>query len=150
MAQDVTAQRAKELAQLLKRDGVLLPEAVVERASDPNSAMHDWFEWDDTEAAKAHRIWQARELIRVQVTMLPNSDTTTRVYVSLPRDRAGSGGYRSVVEVMSDEAMAAEMLQAALDDADRWRTKYRNVRALVPVFTALDSVKPIQRKKKVG
>lgn len=150
MAQDVTAQRAKELAQLLKRDGVLLPEAVVERASDPNSAMHDWFEWDDTEAAKAHRIWQARELIRVQVTMLPNSDTTTRVYVSLPRDRAGSGGYRSVVEVMSDEAMAAEMLQAALDDAERWRTKYRNVRALVPVFAALDSVKPIQRKKKVG
>lgn len=150
MAQDVAAQRAKELDQLLKRDGVLLPEAVVERARDPKSAMHDWFTWDDTEAAKAHRLWQARELIRVQVTVLPNANTTTRVYVSLPRDRAGSGGYRSVVEVMSDEAMAAEMLQAALDDAERWRTKYRNVRALVPVFAALDSVKPAQRKKKVG
>lgn len=148
MAHDTQAKRAEELGQLLRRDGVLLPEAVVERARDPESAMHDWFTWDDTEAAKAHRLWQARELIRVQVTVLPNTDTPTRVYVSLPRDRSKDGGYRSVVDVLSDDQMAAEMLQAALDDAERWRTKYHNVKALVPVFAALDSVKP--SRKKVG
>jgi hypothetical protein len=51
--------------------GVLRPEDVVSFAADPDTELHSRFEWDDTEAAQQYRLWQARQLIRVTVTVLP-------------------------------------------------------------------------------
>jgi hypothetical protein len=121
--------------------GVLKAESVVEYARDPNTALHDRFEWDDTEAARQHRIWQARELIRVSVTVLPNTTTQTRAYVSLQSDRETvGGGYRPIAEVLSDTERRKELLGMALGDMRRWRDRYRELTELGKVFEAIDDL----------
>jgi len=54
----------REELQGLIEDGLLNPETVVDRARNPNSSLHDHFTWDDTEAAAAFRIQEARALIK--------------------------------------------------------------------------------------
>lgn len=122
--------------------GVLIPEKVVEFAADPNSALHSQFEWDDTEAAREYRLHQARNLIRVVVTMLPNTTKETRAYVSLISDRSNKsgGGYRTMVDVLSDEDRRRELLSMALADMRRWREKYGELKELAAIFDAIDDL----------
>ena len=58
------AQIEKELLDLYTKYGRLDPKEVVDAARSPKSALHDRFEWDDTTAAEAYRLQQARGLIR--------------------------------------------------------------------------------------
>lgn len=59
------AQRYGErLRALAGRLGQLTPDVVYEDARDPGSPLHDWFDWDDSTAAEAHRRAQAAYLLR--------------------------------------------------------------------------------------
>ena len=49
-----------------KNRGLFLPEAVVEAAKPETSPLHSQFTWDNTEAAKKYRIWEARRLQRLR------------------------------------------------------------------------------------
>lgn len=65
MIGDVPADVAAEaLREHYDRHGVIVAEAVVQEAEDPESPLHPAFEWDDSRAAHHHRVWQARMLIR--------------------------------------------------------------------------------------
>lgn len=57
-----------------RNHGALAPDDVVEAARPDDSPLHNAFTWDDTEAAKAHRLWQARQLIRAVVVVYPDAD----------------------------------------------------------------------------
>lgn len=59
-----TMNEVAGLISALEKDGRLDPADVVEAARDPASPLHGYFEWDDTEAARQHRLGQARQLIR--------------------------------------------------------------------------------------
>lgn len=122
-------------------NGILQPEAVVEYAKDPNTALHSRFEWDDTEAAKRYRVWQARQLIKVTVNILPNeSETEYQVFVSLKSDRYNGGGYRALVDVMSDDQLRKQLLTQAYADFKVWQKKYQDLKELAPVFTEMAEV----------
>ncbi len=56
-----------EINFLLETHGKVEQQQIIERARDPQSPLHDIFEWDDTTAAIEHRLLQARQLIRVIV-----------------------------------------------------------------------------------
>lgn len=82
-------------------DGVLRPEDIVDYARDPASELHRHFEWNDSEAAAAYRLVQARQLIRVQVTLIDPGDgeeVNVRAYVSMsPPAR----GYEETIDILS-------------------------------------------------
>jgi hypothetical protein len=44
--------------------GRLVAEDVVDDATPEDHPLHSFFEWDDTEAGRKYRIWQAGQLIR--------------------------------------------------------------------------------------
>jgi len=72
-------------------NGLLNPEAVVDRARNPNSSLHDQFTWDDTEAAQAFRLQEARALIkRVRVEVVRSDNSIVRV-PSFTRSSEGHG-----------------------------------------------------------
>lgn len=122
--------------------GLLKPQDVVERAKDPNSALHDHFEWDDSQAAEKYRLQQARDMISVVVEMMPNGADTIRTYVSLSDERGPNGGYRHIVEVMNDEAMRETLLRDALKELQAFQRKYDKLKDCVgigPVFSAISS-----------
>lgn len=102
-----TSQAKIELLRTLESErGRLDPEDVVEAARDPESVLHNDFEWDDTEAARQHRLNQARRVIRsVRLNV-----TVNRIPLSVPayvRDLSGDvPGYRNILEVRNNEDAA--------------------------------------------
>jgi hypothetical protein len=119
-------------------DGILRPEAVVDFAADPETALHAHFTWDDTEAAHKYRLWQAREIIRVQVQVTDASVGPVRMYVSLMDDRKGSGGgYRTIDDVMASSVYRSQLLDQARRDMDRFSAKYGQLEQLAQVLKAM-------------
>jgi hypothetical protein len=126
-----------------KNGGVLKAEDVVKAAKTKTSILHEEFEWDDTEAAEQYRLQQARHLIRVTIQYVgpPDKNITTRVFVSLPSDRANEGGgYRTITSVVNDPAKYAELLEDAKAEMQRFRYKYSKLSELAEVFAAMDRV----------
>ena len=139
-------RRAEELEAIRKQSGgVLQPADVIEYARDPDTALHGAFCWDDTEAAAQYRLWQARMVIRVCVTIREEvKGPPIRAYVSLQEDR-GDVGYRLLDDVMSDAEMRAKLLSQALAELNRWKMRYQQLKELAPVFEAAATV---QRRTK--
>lgn len=134
----------EELERIAKQNnGILQPEIVVEEARRPSSPLHSKFTWDDTEAAHQYRIYQARNLIRVVVQMIPNTaDSHERVWVSLKKDRENEGGgYRTLVSVLSDNDLREQLLQQAFEDMEYFQEKYSKLQELSEIFSAMKSVR---------
>ena len=131
----------------IKNNGVLIPAAVVEFARDETTALHSRFNWDDTEAAQKYRLWQARQVIKVSVTVIENKSLPT--YVSLKSDRETGGGYRFTADVMSEADMRRELLKEAKQRFDYWRKQYRTLNELQPVFEAMDRLNEAEQAELV-
>lgn len=127
-----------------KAGGILKPEEVVDAARPETSPLHSSFTWDDTEAAEAFRVWQARVLISTTVKYinLGGKQTAVRVFVSLTPDRQEeSGGYRITAAVLSNSEMRAQMLADALEELRRFELKYSQLKELAQVFSASKKVR---------
>jgi len=128
--------------------GILRAEDVVEAAEESSSPLHNSFEWDDTAAAEQWRLQQARQIIRSVVVVLPNSSKPITAFVSLRDDRTQEGGgYRTIIDVMSDKDMRERFVEEALADLRHWEQKYSQLNELRPVFEAITkSRKKLSRK----
>jgi len=123
-------------------EGILHAEDVVAYAKNSDSALHGYFEWDNTKASHAYRVYQARKLIRAVVTILPNTEEPIPAYFSLKTDRySPEHGYRAIVDVLSDEELYQQLLRDALADYLSWERKYKQVKELEPIFEAAKEVK---------
>lgn len=130
------------LRDMAKRNGgTLLPEIVVAEARNPKHPLHKKFEWNNTKAAQEYRLWQARQLIRVCVQILPNIKDPVHVFCSLSTDRPTGQGYRVTTEVMSEPERRAQLLQDALFDMNTFVKKYAVLKELAEVFQAMQQVR---------
>lgn len=130
-----------ELQRIANRSGgIINPEDVVESARNKKSPLHSKFTWEDSVAAHQFRLIQARNLIRVVVTVIPNSKITERVYVSLNNDR-GEGGYRPIVNVLADPVLREDLLSEAKAELERFREKYGRLKELAGIFEAIKKLK---------
>ncbi len=130
----------------LTNGGILLAEQVVEAAAPIKSPLHKYFQWDDNEAARQYRIYQARQLINVAVVMLPFTRRAITAYVSLRADRQlPQGGYRALVDVLSNAVQREMLLREALDDLNTWERKYNHLVELAPVFEAIKKVRKVKK-----
>ena len=102
-------QVGEELERIRAQNGQLLAKDVLESAASPESPLHNAFEWDDSAAARQHRLTQARRLI-VSVRILNGPvQTATPAFVSVrtPQGRQ----FVPTVEAMSDDVLKARVLQ---------------------------------------
>lgn len=121
-------------------DGELTPEQLVEFASDPKTALHSIFTWDDSVAAQRWREDEAASYMRAVVTLVrkpDGSNLSTRAYVSLSGDR-GTNVYRTIAEVLDADALRAQLLQGALDEMQQFRRKYAVLTELTGLFGQID------------
>lgn len=121
-------------------NGHLLPADVVEFARDPSTQLHTQFQWDDSRAAEQWRLQQARNIIRLHVTVIQEDTEPVRAYVSLTPDRHTGGGYRATVDVVNDDELRARMVADALKELRTFRRKYEQLKELRPVWEAIDAV----------
>lgn len=151
-----SARRAEILA--LSKTGTITPSMLLEQAAKPDSALHDLFVWDDTEAAQRYRVLQAAGVIRsfqvyitrrpteersVSVAILPPLDADrentrpTRGFVNLGSDR-GTGVYRSLERVLADPTLRAQYVADAKKELRAFRDKYQGIEELDRVLKAID------------
>ena len=144
----------------LENGGLLRPCDMVASAKPTSSPLHDMFEWDNSAAAEQWRLQQARQIINVVVTVDPNisGNKKLRAFVSISRDRNETGGgYRSMVEVISDAEMRKELMKEAMQSLSHWEQKYQDLAELKPIMAAARHVrsrqktrKPMAKNRKVG
>ena len=139
-----------ELETIAKKNrGILNPRDVVDFATDPETELHEKFTWDDTKAASEYRLWQAREIIRVSVTVIDGDVKTVRAFISLGQDRHSEGGYRSIKDVLSSEDLRLMMVDEILDQYNRITDKYNHYSELEPIYKAVRKVsKRTKRNRK--
>lgn len=72
---------------MVKNNNKLTPEQILADARRKESVLHDYFEWDNTEAARKYRIQQARELMQmvVEVRFIENRPVEVRKFVSVKK-----------------------------------------------------------------
>ena len=140
---------ARELERIRKKHGTLQPEDVVEEASRDGHPLHDCFTWDDTEAARQHRLEQARHLIRVLVIVRADDDSdeplTVRAYAHIvdeseDEDEDSTRHYISMTEGLSDDIMRARILADALKELKAFRKKFADLREFAALFAEIDRI----------
>ena len=137
----MTYQQELELIRKQHR-GVLKPTDVVNYAKNAKTALHKKFIWDNTEAAKRYRLWQARQLIAFTITVETPDVPEHHTYVSMRQDRSKpGGGYRATIEVMSEEKTRAQLLKDALAEFQDMKRRYGHLKELAIVFEAIDKIK---------
>jgi hypothetical protein len=137
---------SSDIEAILKRlaaenGGVLTAQDVVSAAEPEDSPLHPCFEWDDSAAAEAWRLHQARNLIlRVTVDVPVGAGETmqVRAWASLTPDRQkNGGGYREIVRVMKNADMRSQLLQDAKTEMEQFCSKYASLSELAEVFAAM-------------
>jgi len=107
---EVVEKRLAEIASA--NDGRLTPDLVVEDAQNPDSPLHELFEWNDGVAGHKYRIEQARQVItsvRVVITT-EHKSVSTVFYVRDPEADATEQGYVSINKLRSNSDLARESI----------------------------------------
>jgi len=131
----------RELNRIEQRDGALQPETIVDEARPVSSPLHQYFTWNNSEAAELYRRWEARKLIQsVRVIYDGKKDgTIVRAYVSLVND--DERGYYGMARVLSDSDLRAQLLAKALQEAESWRERYEHLEELSEIVSSIKKTK---------
>jgi len=123
--------------------GRIAPADVVAAARAPESPLHGFFEWDDSEAAHRYRLDQARSLIRRVVVEVVVRDVSITVpaYIRDPEAEAHAAGYRQTQAVRRD----ADVARAALvEEMKRVSSAVRRAKALAAVLGVAEDIEAIE------
>lgn len=119
---------AQKLAEIAEKYGRLTPDLVVQEAKNPESILHNLFEWNDVEAGHQHRLFQARQIItsvRVIITT-ENKKISTVYYVRDPEADPMEQGYVSIDKLKSDKDLARESIVMEFSRATAYLQRARN------------------------
>lgn len=116
MTKEAHEQKQHAIAQLNRmvkhNHGKITPKMVVDAARDDDSALHNYFEWDDGVAAENYRMMQARTLLRSAYHKVTTETISFNVvkYVRDPRADFCEQGYIEVTQLKTQEDLAREAL----------------------------------------
>jgi hypothetical protein len=127
---------------LEREKGRLIPADLVEDARDPDSPLHAYFTWDDTEAAEKYRLHQARTIIRsvkCDVTVRDISLSVVR-YVRDPDLDTNASGYRNIMNIRTEEDSARATI---IDEMKRVSDAIRRAKTIAAVLGVVDDLTQI-------
>ena len=125
---------ANELKQL---GNSITPEQIVDFAKNPDSELHKCFEWNDTIAAQKYRIHQARTVMcELVVESVEREDTQFRLFYNVGKKE----GYKPIKVIMEDKNEYEKLLASAKADLISIERKYKMLKELKDVFTAIDKI----------
>ena len=139
----VSASIAGKICQELSEteDG-LTPQNLVNISRDKNHPLHCEFEWNDSIAAEAYRVEQAKQLIR-DITIVHDEEEkkSDRGFVITP---GRNHVYVPLNDALSNETWKNNLLEAAKRDMVAFIAKYRRLteltRVIVPMHDLLEAL----------
>lgn len=144
------AQKVGERIEVLRRKhgGFVTPELLVQEARAKASPLHVEFEWNDAKAADAHRLDQARYVLRTIVTtveVIDREPAVVRAFVSVQPDEDMAddleAGYTSLNHALSQPKLRAQVVHQARMEFQALRRKYSELTELADVFRAIDIIR---------
>ena len=119
--------------------------------SNPESASHKHFTWEDTVAAKRWRVHEARNIINsVEIKIIDNRGDEEFVPAFLnivvrdsEDDWTATRVYSPFEVIADDEEKSKQIVERAMRDFMSWRKRYHRFRTLLPladVYDATDSL----------
>lgn len=137
----------ERLTQIRKTRGQLTPHDVVQEASRESSALHSYFEWDDSKAAVEYRLSQARALVAA-VVLIQSDDyeikKPIRAFVNISYEDSNS--YESVIEVMGNMELRERVLDSLEADMQRQKEKLETFTELAEIVDGIEIVQERVRK----
>lgn len=138
----VPAQVAGEYLNELEENGGLTAMRLLEKSRPEDALLHECFEWDDTKAAEAHRLFQARYFIgNIVITQIDDKPVQkTRAFVNISDASHREKAYYKPVQVaLSDSNSRDAVLANALRELEMFREKYGVLTELADVINAIDA-----------
>lgn len=135
----------EELQNIEKKHGAIKPELVVAEAKPKSSPLHEFFTWDDSEAAIQWRLDQARQVVRS--VRIIHDDTPAaeqpmiRAFVSVKAadtDKFDGTGYISTTRAMKIGFYHDQVLAAAKNELEQWRRRYSDLKEFGNLYVAID------------
>lgn len=122
----------------LAENGDADTRTILEVARDPSNPLHEYFTWDDEQAAEAHRRHQAREIansIYVEVELPSGGTRKVRAFHSIEvqvQDRQKpTRQYYHIEQVKKSPAASDQVVQQALDRLKAWAERYETYRKVL-------------------
>lgn len=130
--------RILELKQTSVTDDIT-PKMVVDDARNPESPLHDLFDWDDAVAAERWRITQARVVLRrvSLVIVVQDLEVRTPMFVRNPDAPVHEQSYIEVKSLEHDPARARRVITM---EFARMESALRRMRTLATALDLLDDV----------
>jgi hypothetical protein len=137
----------ESLAQIVKRAGALTAAAVIAAATDEEHPLHEYFEWDDTEAASKWRLAQATAMIigtryvcylkEKQRGRKPIEATAAAKGITVRRFLPAfqTPGFRERAEVMADKDARRSMVEKKLSALRGWCNSVVDIAELAEIRT---------------
>lgn len=136
------AARINSIRRKLKRD--VRPADLLEDARNPHSPLHPAFEWDDSVAAEKWRLSQAQSiLVSIEVVEKDadgnDSFDPVRAFVRV-QHQDEKPAYMPIIEAMQNDAMRAQVLAMAKNEAMMWARRYRRYQEFSKIVAAIEEV----------
>ena len=127
------------LTGIMKRDGTLEVDTVIEEAKNPESPLHSEFDWDVNQAAMEHWREQARRLIRsVEVFItVENHMIAVPAYVHDPSLPHQEQGFTGTVHLRTNKEQA---MQALLEEVGRAESAIGRARRVASALGLEDEI----------
>lgn len=124
------------LRQINDERGDMTPALVVEDARDPDSPLHDQFDWSDTAAACKWRLHQARCLIRTvhYTTSVEGVEICVPEWIRNPDAKSEVQGYVRTETIASVESETDVARRAFAIEVDRVLANLNRARRLAVVL----------------
>jgi hypothetical protein len=134
-----------ELEKLEQKYGMLTAQDVIREAANENNPLHNWFDWNDSEASEKWRMHQARMLIatvRVKVMFEGNLKSYKKyLNVTIKDNGNSSRGYLNTIKIINDPTLKNQVLRKAIQEAEYWKRSYEEYTELADIFKVIDKTK---------
>ena len=122
--------------------GRITPQQVVDAARNPDSPLHQFFEWDDQTAAERYRLVQARTLLRAATTtvQIDHLKIAVPVFIRDPEVDSVEQGYRTVLTLRTDQDLARDALVAECKRVGSLLRRARHLAAVLGLADDLDAM----------
>jgi len=131
-----------ELDRILAARGELTAYTVLDDARDPKSALHSHFTWNDSEAAEAHRLYEARQLIRSVSVIMWDEERgerySPRKHISVRRGSVRS--YEHVATILSDAELREQVVKRATKELAAWCRRNRMYDELLSMVETIEEL----------
>jgi len=158
---DARAQEIGEYIADLEENSGITPHILLQDATNPESKLHEFFEWDDKKAGYHWRLQQARQIINhfeiVVVNTREEEETRVRAWHSInirvqpPKGQefhteTDNGEpemqrvYVNAIQALSVEDTRKQVVANALRELNGWRHRYQTYDEFNPIFTGIEQL----------